>query len=72
MKKLTKREKVIIVVSAVVLGVAYIKLGRKYNMAARHYNKLTDKLCSGGIWMATDISPQGFNLVRAVIEKGEN
>jgi ABC-type thiamin/hydroxymethylpyrimidine transport system permease subunit len=69
MKKLTKREKVIIVVSAVVLGVVYIKFGRRYNMAARHYNKLADKLCSGGIWIATDITPKGFNLVRAVIEK---
>lgn len=69
MKKLTKREKVIIVVSVVVLGVVYIKLGRRYNMAARHYNKLADKLSSGGIWMATDITPQGFNLVRAVIER---
>lgn len=69
MKKLTKREKVIIIVSAVVLGAMYIKLGRKYDMAARHYNKLADKLCSGGIWTATDITPQGFNLVRAVIER---
>ena len=64
MKKLTKREKIILGGAAVVIIVVGIKLKNDVFKAGAHYNLLTDKLCSGGTWTATDITSKGFNLIK--------
>jgi len=63
MKKLTKREKVIIGVSVVVVAVVTVTLQKRISTVADHYNLLADKLCSGGVWKAGEITKNGFKLI---------
>jgi len=64
MKKLTKREKVILGLSTVVLVVVGVKLKHDVFKAGAAYNRIADKLCSGGAWTAINVTPKSFNLVR--------
>ena len=64
MKKLTKREKVILGLSTVVLVVVRVKLKHDVFKAGVAYNRIADKLCSGGAWTAINVTPKSFNLVR--------
>jgi len=67
MNKLTTREKIILVGAAIVVGVVTIKLKKDLFAAGKHYNKLADQLCSGGAFIATDITDTGFKLSRITI-----
>jgi hypothetical protein len=63
MKKLTKREKLIIGVATIAMAGISIKLNKEVFKAHMHYNILAGKLCSGGTWKATDITKNSFKLV---------
>ena len=66
MKKLTKREKVILGLAVVTLVVVGVKLKHDVFKAGAHYNGLANKLCSvnGGAWTAINVTPKSFDLVR--------
>ena len=66
MKKLTTREKVLIGCSVLVIGLVYLKLKDDVFKVGAHYNAVTNKLCSGGVWKAVNISDKGFDLIRVV------
>jgi hypothetical protein len=68
MEKLTKREKVIMACAGIAMGVMWFKLKDDLFKAGAAYNAITNKLCSGGVWMATDITSKGFNLIRLTIK----
>lgn len=62
-KKLIKREKFILGGAIIVVAIVGIKLYNEACKAGAHYNKLADKLCSGGCWMTTNITKSTFDLV---------
>ena len=63
MKKLTKREKVIIGISLVVVAVVAIKFKKDAIKATAEYEDLAGKLCEGGVWKAVLVSKEEFTLV---------
>ena len=64
MKKFTTREKIILGGGLLVLVIVGLKLKNDVFKVGVAYNGVTNKLCSGGMWQAINICPEGFDLVQ--------
>lgn len=62
----TKREKAILIGGAIITFVVWVRMKNDLFTVDKHYNSITGKLCSGGIWMATNINSLGFDLVQII------